>query len=271
MTYAIQAKDHQGYRGLWFFYHLNAHKIFLFLFLSALVCQLFFWKKTENVKPSFDIVPPAPNKYFTSAASLGDNEFLFYVLATRFQNSGDVFAGFAPLKKYDYSRLYDWMKRLDELNSKSHLVPALASYYYAQTQTKSDTRYIVDYLDEHITPENIKEKWWWLVQAIYISKDYLGDKERAVKLAYKLGNGYVEGVMPVWALQMPAFISKDVGDGCSAFFIIKNLLDEAESGKRKFTANDMNFMRQFINERLSSLKKLKFNPHKCASRNANQR
>ncbi len=198
--------------------------------------------------------------------SLGDKEFLFYILASRLQNTGDVFAGFSPLKNYDYSRLYQWMKRLDELNNESNLVPALASYYYSQTQNKPDTRYIVNYLDEHVTAENIKAKWWWLVQAIYISKDFLKDQRRAVDLAYKLSSGYDEKIMPIWVLQMPAFISKDVGDGCTAFLIIKNLIDEAESGKRQFSAKDMDFMRQFINERLAQLKNLKFNPYKCKNK-----
>lgn len=81
-----------------FFYHLYSHKIFFWFFAIFFCLQLFFWHKTENIKPNLDLVPPAPSKYLISAASLGDKEFLFRVMATRLQNSGDVFAGFVALK-----------------------------------------------------------------------------------------------------------------------------------------------------------------------------
>jgi hypothetical protein len=248
------------YNDLAFRYHLSSHKIFLRLFLLAFVCQIFFWIKTENIKPDFEIVPPAPSKQVIAAA-LGDKQFLFYALGTRLQNSGDIFAGFAALKRYNYQNLYDWMKRLDELDTQSHLIAALASYYYSQTQNKPDTRYIVDYLDEHVAT-NPPKKWWWLVQAMYIAKDTLKDKERALELAHKLGK--IEGDdIPLWANQMPAMISKEFGDGCDAFLIIKNLIDEGESGKRKIEKKDMDFMYYFINERLRKLKKSGFDANKC--------
>ena len=62
---------------------------------------------------------------------------------------------------------------------------------------------------------------------------------------------------------MPAFISEKKGDGCMAFKVIKNLMDESESGKRQISVEEMNFMRHFINNRLSKLKNQNFNPKKC--------
>ena len=44
---------------------------------------------------------------------------------------------------------------------------------------------------------------------------------------------------------------------------IKNLIDESESGKRQISVEEMNFMRHFINNRLSKLKNQNFNPQKC--------
>jgi hypothetical protein len=246
------------------FYHLNSHKIFFWLFFVTFLFQIFFWKKTEKFKPSFDLIPPAPSKYLTSALSLGDKEFLFRVLVLRLQNSGDIFAGFVALKNYDYSRLYQWMKALDELNSKANSVPALASYYYSQTQKVEDTRYIVDYLDEHASL-NIDENWWWVTQAIYLAKGRLQDIDLALKLAYKLSANN-SSKAPLWTKQMPAFIHEEKGgkdDGCMAFFVIQKLIKESESGARQIKPEEMNFMRHFINDRLTKLKKQNFNPSKC--------
>jgi hypothetical protein len=243
------------------FYHLYSHKIFFWLFLAAFSCQLFFWKETEKLKPHFELVPPAPSKYLTSALSLGDKEFLFRVLTLRLQNSGDVFAGFVALKNYDYLRIYQWMRALDELNDKSNSIPALASYYYSQTQNDDDVHYVVDYLDEH-SSKNIDQNWWWMTQAVYIAKDRMKNLNRALELSYKLSNNNSANA-PLWTKQMPAFIYEEKGDGCMAFFVIEKLIKESEDGKRQIQASEMNFMRYFISERLAKLKSQNFDPKKC--------
>ncbi len=243
------------------FYHLYSHKIFFWLFVAAFFCQVCFWYKTEKIKPNFEIVPPAPNAYLTEAASFGDKEFLFRSLGLRLQNSGDVFAGFVALKNYDYSRVYQWLKALDNLNFESNFAPSLASYYYSQTQNKSDSRYIVDYLDEHAS-KNIDQKWWWLFQAIYLAKNNLKDMPRALELAHKLSENNAENA-PLWTKEMPAFLYEEIGDNCMAFRVIEKLIRDSESHARQITAEEMNFMRHFINERLGKLKSQKFDPKKC--------
>lgn len=246
------------------FYHHNSHKIFLYFFLLTFCCQIFFWKKTENIKPRFDLVPPALNQQLASAISFGDKEFLFRILAARLQNSGDVFAGFTALKDYDYSRIYDWLKLLDSLNSKSNLTPSLASYYYSQTQNKPDTRYLVKYLDEHAS-QNPDEKWWWFFQAIYIATNSLGDMDLALELAKKMAENSGDKA-PLWTKQMPAFIYAQMGESCMAFFVIENLIKENESGTRAVSAEEMNFMRRFIDSRLARLAAQKFDPRKCSKK-----
>jgi len=247
-----------------FFFHLYSHRIFFWLFLLTFCAQVFFWKETEKFKPAFDLVPPAPNAFLTSALSLGDKEFLFRLLAMRLQNSGDIFAGFVALKNYDYNRLYQWMKALDELDSKSNLVPSMASYYYSQTQNVEDTRYIIKYLDEHFS-QNMDEKWWWEFQAILIAKTTLKDLNLALELAQKLSKNN-SPTAPLWTKQMPAFIYETrnaKGDDCLAFGVIENLLRENESGKHQISATEINFMRHFIDQRLAKLKSQKFDPRKC--------
>ena len=244
-----------------FFYHLYSHKIYFWFFVGFFALQLLFWHKTENIKPSFDLVPPAPSKYLISAASLGDKEFLFRVMATRLQNSGDVFAGFVALKNYDYLRIYQWLTALDELNDQSHFTPSLAAYVYSQTQKHEDTKYIVDYLEEH-SIKDINRNWWWLFQAIYIAKEQMHDINRALELSYKLSENNAPNA-PLWTKQMPAFIHEEMGDGCTAFKVIEKILHESESGVRKTDISEINFMRHFIQERLRKLQEVKFDPKKC--------
>lgn len=206
-------------------------------------------------------MPEAPSKYAIAATSLGDKEFLFRALATRLQNSGDVFAGFIALKNYDYSRVYQWLKTLDDLNSKSDFAPSLASYYYAQTQNKADNIYIVNYLEDHAS-KDIDAKWWWLFQAIYIAQKDLKDLNRALEIAKKLSQNNSPNA-PIWTKEAPAFIGAAVGDDCLAFSVIHKIIQENESGIRQVTPEEMNFMKHFIQDTLTRLQKKNFNPNKC--------
>jgi len=243
------------------FFYIYSHKIFFWLFILTFILQVIFWKFTEKYRYSSEIIPPAPSDYVVKAMSFGDKEFLFRSLVIRLQNAGDIFAGFVSLNKYNYQRVYDWMTLLDNLNYQSRLVPSLASYYYSQTQNKSDLIYILNYLDEH-SSRDIDKNWWWLFQATFIAKKDLNDLDKALYFANKLAlNNATEA--PLWTKQMPAFISDKKGDSCFAFKVIKGLIDDSESGKRKITVEEMNFMRYFISQILDKLKKQKFNPQNC--------
>lgn len=229
--------------------------------MAIFLLQIIFWFKTENIKPHYEIIPTPPNHYFLRAASFGDNEFLFRTLAFRIQNSGDIFISPVPLKNYNYSYLYQWLTMLDGLNNKSNTMASLAAYYFSQTQNKADIIYIVNYLYEHST-KNLDANWWWLFQAINIAQEDLRDNDLALKFAYKLTETNAPNA-PIWVKQMPAFIYAKQGNGCMAFKIIKNILDENNSGARQISVDEMNFMRYFIKERLAKLKNQKFDPRQC--------
>jgi hypothetical protein len=243
------------------FYHLNSHRLFLYLFILAFVGQLIFANFSQKYRQNLEIIPKAPSKIAVKILSFGDSEFLFRILATRLQNSGDVFAGFASLKQYNYQEIYNWMKLLDELNNKSNLTPWLASYYYSQTPNFEDTRHIVKYLDEHSSLD-INKNWWWLFQATFIAKDILKDLDLALNLAQKLAKN-TNPQAPFWTRQMPAFILEKQGEGCLAFQVIQDLISQVESGEITIAPYEMAFMRHFIKERLQKLENQKFNPKKC--------
>lgn len=243
------------------YYHLYGHKIFLYLFTLVFLTQIAFWLKTHEVRRNIGVVPEPPNQYLVNILSLGDKEFLFRVLGARLQNSGDVFAGFVPLKNYDYSKVYSWMKILDQLNSISNYIPSLASYYYSQTQNKKDNYHIVKYLDEHAA-RNVDGKWWWLFQATFIAKDDIKDLDLALDIANKLSNNEAKKA-PLWTRQMPAFVYEEMGNECMAFRVIEKMMQENEAGGRKISVEEMDFMRTFIQRTFRKLKAKNFNPIKC--------
>ncbi len=243
------------------FFYQNCHKIFLIFFCAAFLLQIIFWFKTENIKPHYEIVEKAPNHKLLKFAALGDDEFLFRSLIFRLQNSGDIYLKFSALKDYDYSRLYQWFQALDILNRKSNSTPYLAAYYFSQTQNTADSSYIVKYLSEHAR-QDLNANWWWMFQAINVSLETLNDTDLALKLSYELSENNSPSA-PLWTKQMPAFIYAKQGNGCMAFKIIKDLIDENNSHKREISASEMDFMRYFITTRLKHLKNQNFDPRTC--------
>lgn len=218
----------------------------LALLLLLLGFQLSVWWQAHTIRPQLDIVPDVPSPAAVSALSLGDPQFYFRILGLQIQNAGDSFGRVTALKDYDFEALGHWFSLLDILDSRSHYIPALASYYYAQTQHTEDVRYIVDYLEHHadLHPER---SWWWYTQAAYLANHKLGDKRRALEIAEKLRQ--VPGNLPVWTRQLAAIFHAELGEKEEALAIIESILADSKN----LTPGEINYMRYFIEERLKEL------------------
>ena len=217
--------------------------------LSLLFLQGVFWWQTHTRLPEMGIVPDVPGEVALQAMAFGDEEALFRLHALGLQNAGDTFGRFTALYKYDFKRLYHWFIALDSLNRESNYLPAMAGYYFSQTQYAPDVRYIVDYLEQHASGR-VEKKWWWLVQAIYLSTQKLKDSERALEIAKQLEGQFN---IPLWAQQMPAFVHEKRGEFDAAAKIIQHILDS----EKTLPQGELNFMRYFVEERIKRLDKVK--------------
>lgn len=226
-----------------------AMRVAILLFVVCLGAQGAYWSYSRSVMPEMGIVPDVPGERTVRALSFGDEETFFRLLALNLQNSGDMFGQFTALYKYDYNKLYHWFHLLDRLNNESNYLPAMATYYFSQTQNGADLHYIVDYVDEY-TAGRVKEKWWWVVQAVYIANHKMKDEARAIKLANGLRG--VRGI-PIWAQQMPAFIHEKRGEFGDALAIMEDILAHPD----EYSEGELNFMRYFIDERLGKLDAVK--------------
>lgn len=220
-----------------------------FLFILFLGLQGAFWNHTTAIKPEMGIVPDVPGERTVRALSFGDEEAFFRLLALNIQNSGDTFGRFTALYKYDFNKLYHWFHLLDRFNNQSNYLPAMASYYFSQTQNPGDVHYLVDYLDEY-TDGRVKEKWWWVVQGAYMATHKMNDTARALEMANKLTN--VRGI-PIWAQQMAAFIHEQRGEFGEALAIIEDVMKHPED----YSQGELNFMKYFVEERLHRLDEVK--------------
>jgi len=220
------------------------------LLVAFLAAQLGYWQQTKDIKPDLGIVPDVPGREAIHALTFGDNGFYFRVLAFTIQNAGDTFGRFTALRLYDFHKLYMWFNLLDELDSRSNIMPAMATYYYSQTQNTADVRYIVDYLYIHGS-RDVEHKWWWLMQAIYLSMHKLNDMDLALKVAAPLVNPKV----PAFAQQMAAVVHEKRGEMDDALHIMETIRDNAEN----ITDADLKYMGYFIKERIGKLDQLQKN------------
>lgn len=239
---------------------MSKHNIYKYLFFASLIFQVVFWLYTKDTKPEYDLLPTPINPKYAKLISLGDDEFLFRSLVLRIQNAGDIYAGFVPLKYYDYQKLFDWFIFLDDLNDKSNQIPTLAAYTYSNISDEKKVRHLIDYL-EYRGKQDIDKNWWWVFQSIYLARK-IGDKDKALELARLLSKNK-DPKAPLWTKQVEAFIHARYGDGCLAFFAIQNVVKDLEKKKVEISVDDMNFIRYFINVRLKRLKNGGFNPKNC--------
>ncbi len=209
-----------------------------------LALQASYWWQARPYKPDLTIVPNVPRLEAVKAISMGSEELYFRLLALTLQNFGDTFGRVTALKDYDFSKLSRWFALLDGLNTKSDMIPALASYYFGQSQRTEDVRYIVDYLYAH-SMRDVKKKWWWLVQCIYLASHKLKDEPLTLKVARPL----LDPDVPAWAQQMLAVVYEKRGEMEDALKIMEVISKNA----KEITDKDLKFMRVFVEERIKKL------------------
>lgn len=210
-----------------------------------------YWQGTKSIKPDLEVVPAAPSVEMLKAFSFGDEQLVFRYYGYVMQFLGDTFGRVTPLKNYDYSRLYRWWLVLDDVDPKSNLIAHVVAYYYSASQNpKEHTPYIVDFLEYH-SDKNPEANWWWYSQAVYNAQHKMQDSKRALEIAKKLADLPKDMDIPIWTRQLQAFIYEKEGEYKSACDIIVNVI--RDYGDNKVNQGEINFMFNFITERLRKL------------------
>lgn len=225
--------------------HLFMRRYGLLLLLMA--CNVLFWSQTRYIRPELRVVAPVPGKEELALLKMGDDQFYFRALALQMQNAGDSFGRFTPLKQYDMGKMYHWFTLLDTLDPHSNMMPAMAAYYFSQTQKSEDVRPLVRYLYEH-SIRDVAHKWWWLLQSIYLAQYKLKDMDLALKVATPL----VDKQVPIWAQQMAAVVHEKRGEMSDALAIMETIKNNADA----IPERDLRYMVYFVKERLKRLDKL---------------
>ncbi len=226
------------------------------VFLVVLILNVAYWWATHRLYPKWINVPNAPTENGLLLSFLGDRSFAYRSWALGLQNFGNIGFETQPLKNYNYAELNRWFFLLDKMDPYSDSVPMLVAFYFSATQNpKEHIPYLISYLEEvGARPEG--QKWRWLVQAVYLARHKLEDKQEALRISYKLKDMYQPG-MPAWVLNMPAFISLDMGDKQVAYDLFVEIL---KSSAQDLHPNEVNWMVENICTKILTPAEARVNP-----------
>jgi hypothetical protein len=232
------------------------YKIY-FIFTFILFLNIAFWLKSHTQRVIWPNVPAAPSEMGIRASFLDDRAFAYRVWALAMQNFGSVGGEMQPLKNYNFNNIASWLFLLDRLDSHSNLMPILAAYYFGATQepTPDKIRPLISYL-EMVGKRPEREKWRWLVQAVYLARHRLNDMPEAYRLAQELAKVYRPG-MPAWTLNMKALIAADMGDKETAYALMLEILRDSSGA---LDPVEIRFMMEYTCENILTKEQAKTNP-----------
>ena len=201
------------------------------------------WYAFQDVRTTWKGVPPPPTPGSVVSGALGDAQLGYRMSGLTLQHLGDEGGISTPLTDYDYPRLIEWMEAMYTLDPRSDFVPMLAAYYFGATPDADDAMRIVDFL-EVVGNDPEGEKWRWLAQAVFLARYKGEDTDRALDLAQKMAALYGKkgGGMPLWTLQMPAFILAAQGENTAARDLLQTILETTPN----LSANEVNFLENRI-------------------------
>lgn len=240
----------------WFFDMDNEGKLrhvprcYFLMLLAALAGQILFWQQARDVRVLWSGVSTAPAPEMAMVMGLGDGQLYYRFSGLGLQNLGDWAGAVTPFSQYDYGRLAGWFRLLSQLDPGSHYVPALAAYYYGQSNDPGQLRQIIGYL-RGIAVQNPNRHWRWLAYSAYLARYRVKDPVLGLELAKQLAGLQAAG-LPVWTRQMPAFVLAEQGDVEAARDILETILATTPD----LPQAEQKFMRSYIDDRLG------FNPRK---------
>lgn len=220
------------------------HKLW-FILIVAVMLNLASWLSVRKISTKWLNVPEVPALNTAIGFGLGDAQLAYRQIGIMIQNLGDTGGRSTPLKAYNYDRLGQWFFLVDKLDPKSHFMPFIAAYYFANVDDSQKLSNVVDYLAV-VGQRPGQERWRWLAQAVYIARWQMKDLDKALALS-KILASLNEPDLPLWTKQMPAFVLNAKGNKEEAAAVMMEIL---KSSVDKIHPNEVNHTKDYICTRI---------------------
>jgi hypothetical protein len=210
-------------------YNLNILASFLFL------AQILFSVKVgSKIKFESFITSSPPSNAEIILYGIGDKSFAYRFFSQKLQMMGDSYGTVIPLEKYDFKKLILWFNKVQEIEPKSRYLPYIAGFYYAFSQNKNQSKYVIDFLIDRFN-SNPENNWEWLLHAVYLTKHRLEDKKLENEIINKINS--LGDIVPKWGKIMLALILIKDDESCESVRIINS-----------FTYEDLNEISKFMGQ-----------------------
>lgn len=215
------------------------------LCLFAVLHGVFAWHYRDQRVFSSALGPPPP-KVAQTAASFGDEQFLYRIWGLNLQNAGDTGGQVTRMSDYNYDHVVGWLTALQNLDAGAQFHSFLATRYFSLSQDLEDVRKVVGFIEGDVML-NPARKWFWLTQAVEIADHDLGNTEYALELAIRLASYDYPG-MPGWVWMYPTVLLEKLGRFEEAKTFLREVLREKAS---RLTPDDLIWADQ-VTQRLSN-------------------
>lgn len=204
--------------------------------IAALALQLALRVGSLGAPPSAEDLPPAPRADLLRLASL-DEPAAAARLAMLHLQAFDLHANNSlAYQRLDYSRLVAWLREILATDPRSEYPLFAAARVYAEVPDERRTRIALEFIrDEYAKDPN--RRWPWLAHAALIAKHRLKDLPLALRYAAAIERRTTVSDVPLWAMQMAAFIREDMDELEATRIVLGGLLDAglvADPAERRF-------------------------------------
>lgn len=164
---------------------------------------------------------------------------------------GDSYGRFTPLENYDYTKLIKWFQLGDQIEMRSTVMPAMASYLYSTNQKVEENKKIVSYLVSRSLAVGLDKSWWWMLQAMVIADSTLKDTSLMISIGDKLLK--TDAQIPFWARAMVAsmLITRPHDNRLD---IAQNIVNYIAENQQHLTPKDEDYISRFLVQRLAKEK-----------------
>ena len=218
---------------------------FKVLFGFVIILNVCVWFYARPIKVQWQNVPPAPSEFSAHATGLGDYNLSYRMIGFMLQNIGQVDGQTQSLKAYNYAELEDWFFKSYELLPQSNYVPILAAYYYGAVPDAEKVRHVISFL-KVAGNDPTKDRWRWLVHAIFLARHKAKDLDLAYELAEILRD-VESNNKPGWTKWMTAMIRNTKGEKEDAYHMLRLIL---ESSAKDLHPAEVNHMIGYICEQV---------------------
>ena len=208
--------------------------------ILLLAAQLAVSHALKPYRPAISEMPQPPNRMALKAMAFGDDQFLFRAESSWLQDVGDGGGRVRPLRDYDYDRVANWLRAVDQLDRHSSVVFAVGSTYFGALSDPvagpPRVKILATYFKEAGLAD-IADRWSWLVWSAVKIQHFVKDRDMAHEMGDTLLTLRRSEQAPYWLPLLAGPLYRAAGEGDLAASVD---LDPAMIALRQRATADLN-------------------------------